>query len=139
MAFETNEGVLKLIVYVAVVSEGKILLVQYDDAPNPDRGGWWVPAPEMTYGQGPHELAKEVLGELGLDTSTPELVETESFTSPGGWHCMFHYLAHPQESVAPNANYAKWDWFNADELPLAGEFAHGEWERGLALRRLGAQ
>ena len=93
MAFETNEGVLKLIVYVAVVSEGKILLVQYDDAPNPDRGGWWVPAPEMTYGQGPHELAKEVLG--------------ESFTSPGGWHCMFHYLAHPQESVAPNANYAK--------------------------------
>ena len=84
MAFETEEGILKLIVYVAVVSDGKILLVQYDAAPNPDRGGWWVPAPEMRYGQGPDELAKEVLAELGIGDCAAELVETESFTTPGG-------------------------------------------------------
>ena len=137
MAFETSEGVLKLIVYVAVVADGKILLVQYADAPNPSRAGWWVPAPEMTYGQGPDELAKEVLVQLGLDKCEPVLVETESFTSPGGWHCMFHFRAQPQQSVAPNKIYSAHAWFGADQLPPAEEFAHGEWERRLALRRLG--
>ena len=139
MAFETEEGVLKLIVYVAVISDGKILLVQYDAAPNPDRGGWWVPAPEMRYGQGPDELAKEVLEELGIGDCAAELVETESFTTPGGWHCMFHYRAGPPPPVAPNSNYARWEWFSADNMPPADEFAHGEWEKRLALRRLAGE
>ena len=98
-----------------------------------------MPAPEMAYGQGPDELAREVLGELGLSRCEPALVETESFTTPGGWHCMFHYWVEPQQAITPNANYAKWEWFGAGELPPAGEFAHGEWERRLALRRLGQE
>ena len=62
-----------------------------------------MPAPEMAYGLGPDELAREVLGELGLSRCEPALVETESFTTPGGWHCMFHYWVELQQAITPNA------------------------------------
>jgi len=43
--FETKEGVIKPIVYVGIVQDGRLLLVDYKEAPNPEKKGWWIPRP----------------------------------------------------------------------------------------------
>lgn len=136
MAFETDKGVLKLITYVAVVANSKILLVDYVEPPNPKHSGWWIPAPELEFGEAPDKVARNVLATLGVEGCNLQLTETESFETPGAWHCIFHYVARPETEVDPTSAFRKWQWFSAEELPPAPEFAHGEWEQRLALRQL---
>ncbi len=138
MAFETSDGTLKLITYVSVVRRDAVLLVKYVTPPNPDKAGWWVPAPEIEFGQDPLETVGSVLGSLGLSGATPDLVETESFTVGGAWHLMLHYRVTTDMDPAPDATYDDCAWFAAADLPPAGDFAHGGWERSLVERRLTA-
>ncbi len=138
MPLRTDKGVLKLITYVAVVKEDRILLTEYVTPPNPDKPGWWIPAPELEFGEDPLDVARGVLTDLGAKDASLFLLETESFQTPTAWHCMFHYRAVVADDVQPGDKFARCEWFSADTLPSADEFAHGGWERRLALRRLDA-
>ena len=53
--FETKEGVIKPIVYVGIIKDDKLLLVNYKKAPNPAKEGWWIPAPGLAFGEDPTE------------------------------------------------------------------------------------
>lgn len=138
MPLQTDQGVLKLISYVAIVRDDRILLTEYVTPPNPDKGGWWIPAPELEFGEDPLDIALGVLADLGAHGASLSLLETESFQTPSAWHCIFHYHAVTVDDVQPGDKFTRCEWFSAGALPAAEEFAHGGWERRLALRRLGA-
>jgi hypothetical protein len=136
MPLETTAGVIKLITYVAVVRDERILLVEYVTPPNPMSPGWWIPAPECEFGQDPADRAAMTLDELGFPGVEARLVEVESFVSPGGWHVIFHYRAEVRTDAAPSEAIRRHAWFGGDDLPRPAEFAHGGWEVKLARRMI---
>ncbi len=136
MPFSTDQGIIKLITYVAIVREGQVLLVQYDRPPNPEKTGWWIPAPELEYGQEPQARVALVLQQLGIPEAQAELVETESFVVGTAWHLILHYRAVVTGDVQPGEGIRSCQWFDAANLPEAGAFAHGKWEQRLALKHL---
>ncbi|NRF68430.1 NUDIX hydrolase [Aquincola sp. S2] len=141
MAIETPQGLLKLISYVGVRRAGRLLIVRYDTPPNPDKPGWWIPAPEAAYGEDPLEVAARELSRLGYDDVMPRVVDVESFpVGERNWHVVVHCLAEVHADPQPGAGIAQWRWCSEAELPEAAEFAHKRWEQALARRliRFGA-
>jgi len=138
MAFETPSGTIKLIMYVSIVCGQRILLVEYVTPPNPDKKGWWIPAPEISFGEDPAARAATVLADLGFADALAELCDIESFTVGGAWHVIFHYRAEVASDAkpVPGAGIRRWQWVSAEDMPDAPAFAHGKWERSLALRRI---
>lgn len=138
--FETKDGkILKLITYFGIRSDDSILLVEYKQPPNPNTKGWWVPGPELNYGDDPEEAAQNFLRSIGYREAKVKLVGTESFVSPGGWHFILKYVADvPEPKVPQVAPFEKWRFFGRKDLPEAKELAHGKWERNLALELLRA-
>lgn len=133
MPLVTQDGVLKLIVYVGIRRNGRLLLVQYQQAPNPDKQGWWIPAPEVPYGEDPEEQAARAAAEFGFEGAKPRLMNVESFTMGGGnWHVMVHYVVDVDSDPKNTGMLREWAWFAADALPAPAAFAHGRWEVGLA-------
>jgi len=134
METTTTEGKrVKLITYVIAYDGGRVCLVKYRTPPNPERSGWWVPAPELEYGQDPAERAQAVLRSLGLTRCEVRLAAVESFTTRD-WHLIFHYRATTSSDLAPGVEYESARWFDVKDLPDAREFAHGSWERDLVVR-----
>lgn len=139
MALQTPQGELKLIVYLGVRREGRLLLLDYELPPNPDKPGWWIPAPEVGYGGDPLERVTEAAAALGFAQARPRLFDVESFTMGGGnWHVLVHYLLDVQADASPGPDVRRWMWATADELPEAADFAHKRWELELARRLLAA-
>jgi ADP-ribose pyrophosphatase YjhB (NUDIX family) len=137
MSLSTPQGVLKLITYVGIRWGGRLLLVDYASAPNPDKKGWWIPAPEVEYGGDPLERAAEELAILGYLDVEPRLMDVESFTmGDGNWHVIIHYVADVNSDPDPGADIQKWKWVDQASLPEPSQVAHGKWEVKLASRML---
>ncbi|WP_284614607.1 NUDIX domain-containing protein [Aquabacterium humicola] len=135
MAIETSQGLLKLISYVGVRNAGRLLIVRYETPPNPDKPGWWIPAPEAGYGDEPFEVAQQALARLGFDDVTLRVMDVESFSvGERNWHVCVHYVGDVAHDPRPREGIAEWRWCAEHELPDAAEFAHRRWEHSLARR-----
>lgn len=126
--FETKEGTIKPIVYVGIIKDSKLLLVDYKNAPNPAKSGWWIPAPGLEFGEDPAEKAKTVLKEMGYTNASPQLHDVESFVLPGGWHLIYHFVCKVSGEVEPNDTINSIKWVTAQELEGLKDMAHGKWE-----------
>ncbi len=129
--FETKEGVIKPIVYVGIVNKDRLLLVEYKQAPNPSKSGWWIPAPGLEFGEDPEERALKVCEDFGIEPSDINLNGVESFVLPGGWHFICHYVARTTTEPKPSPNIKKYRWVTAEELSEMKDIAHGKWEVGV--------
>ncbi len=111
--FNTKEGTIKPIVYVGILNEDKLLLVDYKNAPNPAKSGWWIPAPGLEFGADPLVTAAGVLTDLGFGrAAAPRLHSVESFVLPGGWHLIYHYVCNVSTDAKPSENITKHKWAN---------------------------
>ena len=126
--FETKEGVIKPIVYVGIVRNGKILLVNYKEAPNPTKTGWWIPAPGLAFGEDPTEKASELLKDFGFSGKNLKLHGVESFVLPGGWHIINHFVCEVVGEPKHHDNIAEYRWVTKQELEEMKDIAHGKWE-----------
>lgn len=129
--FETKRGVIKPIVYVGIVKGDRLLLVDYTSAPNPDKKGWWIPAPGLEFGEDPQEKAQAVLAELGYISTPVKLYSVESFVLPGGWHLIHHYVCKVTTDPKSHDNFKAYKWVNQAELESMTDIAHGRWEIGV--------
>lgn len=134
--FETKEGTIKPIVYVGIVKNGKLLLVEYKQAPNPSKQGWWIPAPGLEFGEDPLEKAQQVCEELGINTDSIKSFDVESFVLPGGWHLICHYRVQTDSEPKLSENIKAFKWMNSKELLEMKDIAHGKWEVGVGQRYL---
>jgi ADP-ribose pyrophosphatase YjhB (NUDIX family) len=134
--FETKEGVIKSIVYVGIVKGDRLLLVDYENAPNPSKKGWWIPAPGLVFGADPEAAAKAAAEELGIADGLPALSGVESFVLPGGWHLIYHYLVKTSSDPKVGGNFRQAKWVTAFELDGMKDIAHGKWEIGVGKRFL---
>lgn len=125
--FKTRQGVIKPIVYVGMINKDRLLVVDYKVAPNPNRAGWWIPAPGLDFGQSPLEKAQSLVSELGFESSKIRFKDIESFTSPGGWHLIFHYVCGVSGEPKPNENIKAYRWVTSCQLEEV-KLAHGSWE-----------
>ena len=119
----------KLVADVAVVADGRVLLVRYDDVSRYDgQRGWFLPDDYLANGEHPDAAAKRIVREqAGLDVD-PALAEIESLTG-GAWHLIFHYraAAAAPDTVRLGANVAAAEWFPLTALPPDAEQAHDGW------------
>ncbi len=129
--FATKEGVIKPIVYVGFVKENRLLLVKYKTAPNPDKNGWWIPAPGLKFGEDPIEKAATVATEYGFSDSNIKLHNVESFVLPGGWHLIFHFVCRVKNEPKQHENVIQYKWVECEELVAMKDLAHGNWEIGV--------
>jgi ADP-ribose pyrophosphatase YjhB (NUDIX family) len=134
--FEAKEGTIKPIVYVGVICKEKLLLVDYKQAPNPNKTGWWIPAPGLNFGEDPAEQAAKVVAELGLAAQSIKLKDVESFVLPGGWHLIYHYVVKTESETVQNPNIKDFKWVTSDELSKMKDIAHGKWEIGVGMSYL---
>lgn len=129
--FETKEGVIKPIVYVGIVRDNKLLLVDYKNPPNPAKSGWWIPAPGLEFGEDPTEKAASVVAEFGFSEKKIRLKNVESFVLPGGWHLIYHFVCHVEIEPKGHENVNQYKWVSIQELETMKDIAHGKWEIGV--------
>lgn len=123
----------KLVTYLLLRRVDQVYLVRYKESPNPKRSGWWIPAPELEFGEHPEDCAKRILKSLGIELATLHSAGIDSFVTKD-WHILFYYTADMTETPTPGPQYEVGQWFPLSDLPAASEFAHGGWERDLVLR-----
>jgi|SRR5579885_3627194 len=126
----TEYGELKPIVYLGAIRSNSLLIVKYRTPPNPTKQGWWLPAPEIQYGQDPAEQAAKLVSSLGLSLHRQVFAGLESFIANNAWHLLFKYRCEVSGEVKHD-NVADCNWITLDNLPPATEFAHGNWELDL--------
>lgn len=126
--FKTDEGILKPIVYVGIIKDNRLLNVDYLKAPNAVKVGWWIPAPELEYGEEPQKKAVQICQEFGIQVNSMKLHDVESFVSPGGWHLLFHYVIKTLSEPCVNPNVRNFRWITDSELSEVKDMAHGNWE-----------
>ncbi len=126
--FQCAEGVIKPIVYVGIIKNQKLLLVQYHQPPNPNKSGWWIPAPGLEFGQDPMAAAVAVVNDLGLSSIEMKLQDVESFVTPGGWHLISHFVGATSDEPQIQGNIKAIRWVSAQELSDMNDIAHGKWE-----------
>lgn len=126
--FETKEGVIKLIVYIGVINRGRLLILEYVNSPNPTKSGWWIPAPELKFGEDPEVIVQNTCRDLGLDAASLILSSIESFVVRGGWHFICHYTVKTNSELKLNSNIKNFKWVNIEELEQMKDMAHGKWE-----------
>lgn len=129
--FETKEGVIKPIVYVGIIKSGKLLIVDYFNAPNPSKSGWWIPAPGLEFGEDPMEKAESIVSDFGFSNNQLKLKSVESFVLPGGWHLIYHFVCNVTGELNPNENIKAHKWVTPKELEEVTNMAHGKWEIGV--------
>lgn len=134
--FETKDGIIKPIVYVGIVNDDRLLLVDYEVAPNPSKSGWWIPAPGLKFGEDPRECAEKVASDLGIDIESLSLEGIESFVLPGGWHFICHYLIQTDSEPKTGSNIRATRWVTTEQLEIMDDLAHGKWEIGVGMRFL---
>lgn len=129
--FKTEQGIIKPITYVGLIQEGKLLLVDYKESPNPSKSGWWIPAPGLAFGEDPFEKAANLVSEMGFENQSLQLKSVESFVLPGGWHLIYHFVCLVKGQPVATENIRAFKWVNSQELALMKDIAHGKWEIGV--------
>ncbi len=137
--FASEKGVIKPIVYVGIVRGDQLLMVDYVEAPNPAKSGWWIPAPGLEFGEDPVETAEKVVKDFGFEPTDMSLHDVESFVLPGGWHLIYHYRCHVKGEPKAHPNVRAYRWVGADELNTLSNVAHGKWEVAVGRSYLEAQ
>ncbi|MEA2554631.1 MAG: hypothetical protein QOJ65_2807 [Fimbriimonadaceae bacterium] len=127
MPITTECGPFKPIIYLGAIGPGGLLIVKYKVPPNPEKQGWWLPAPEIGYGDDPSEELTGLVSDLGLSLKHQALIGVDSFIANGAWHLLFKYRVAVGGEVS-HENIAEHRWVKSDSLPTASEFAHGNWE-----------
>ena len=130
MPIETEHGLLKPIIYLGAIGPAGLLIVKYKTPPNPEKDGWWLPAPEIEYGEDPAEQVAKLVQDLGLESKRLRPEGVDSFMANGAWHLVFKYRVDVTGNVE-NENVLYHRWATAETLPAAAEFAHGQWEYDL--------
>ncbi len=130
MPIQTEHGPLKPIIYLGAIGPAGLLVVKYETPPNPEKKGWWLPAPEISYGGDPAEEVDKLVKDLGLESKRLRPEGVDSFVANGAWHLAFKYRADVEGEVE-NENVISHRWVTADTLPVPTEFAHGQWEYDL--------
>jgi ADP-ribose pyrophosphatase YjhB (NUDIX family) len=138
MPIKTDQGDIKPIIYLGAIGAKGLLIVKYKVPPNPLSPGWWLPAPEINYGEDPSEGAAKVAKEMGLDVRRQQLIGIDSFVNNNAWHFMCKYRMDVAGEVS-HENIEDYRWVTVDSLPPASEFAHGNWEVELCRFFLGAE
>ena len=132
-----------LVADVALVADGKVVLVKYRDPEQYDgESGWFLPDDGLAYLEHPQAAAKRILKEqLGVGEGMKlRLGHFESFEGGHGtWHMSWHYrvdCASPPD-LAPGPTVGESRWFPLDGLPPRSEIAHHGWALQIlrALRR----
>ncbi|MES2801202.1 MAG: hypothetical protein V4654_01815 [Bdellovibrionota bacterium] len=126
--FETPSGTIKPITYIGIVNNDKLLLVNYKQAPNPTKTGWWIPAPGIPFGKDPKGIAENTALEFGFTNADIKLLDVESFVAPGGWHMIYHYILKTNIEPKPHNNINAYKWVTMKELSQMEDIAHGRWE-----------
>lgn len=134
--FETNAGVIKPIVYVGIRNDNRILIVLYKESPNPNKTGWWIPAPGLHFGDDPKEKAEKVCIDFGIDIQDFKIFDVESFVILGGWHLITHIIVDTNSDPKPNSNIQEYKWVTSEQLSQMTDLAHGQWEIGVGKRYL---
>jgi hypothetical protein len=130
--FETKAGTIKPIVYVGLIQENRLLLVNYKTPPNPSKGGWWIPTPGLDFGEDPTEKATTLISDFGFSSDPLRLHGVESFVLPGGWHLIYHFVCPVAGEFKNHKNINDHKWVTLQELELiAKDLAHGKWEAGV--------
>lgn len=126
----------KLVADVAVVADGRVLLVRYEDVSRYDgQRGWFLPDDYLAEGEHPDAAARRILREQAGLQLEPTLAEIESLAN-GTWHLIFHYraAAAATDEVRTGANIAAAEWFLLDALPPDAEQAHEGWASNVLSR-----
>jgi ADP-ribose pyrophosphatase YjhB (NUDIX family) len=127
MAIKTESGDLKPIIYLGAIGPEGLLIVRYKTPPNPCKQGWWIPAPEIGYGEDPSDEVAALAKDLGLQVRHQELAGVDSFMANDAWHLVFKYRVEVTGDVS-HENIEEARWVTTASLPSANEFAHGNWE-----------
>lgn len=129
-----------LIADIALLAEGKVLLVRYKDVNKYDhQKGWFLPDDALLHLEHPDQCAQRILKEqLAFDAASPSLHYIESFMgNDESWHLVFHYKSELPKipTLLPAADIEKAEWFDLKNLPSPSEIAHHGWALGI-LRRI---
>jgi len=120
----------KLVADVAIVAQGRILMVKYRDTRKYDgQTGWFLPDDFLKDLEHPEDASRRIATEqLGLAAPDSRLGFIESFGN-GAWHLVFHYRADFERmpSVRKGSNVAEMEWFDLRKLPNPEEVAHHGW------------
>jgi hypothetical protein len=79
MPIKTEQGDLKPIVYLGAINNDRLLIVKYKVPPNPNALGWWLPAPEIEFGQDPADEMVALVRDLGLELRTMSMAGGRQF------------------------------------------------------------
>ena len=132
-----------LICDVAVLVEGNVLMVKYEDMAKYDgEAGWFLPDDVLRELEHPTRAAARILKEqLGLAADDePRLGLIESFRGNNGtWHLSFHHVAEfaSVPEIRPEKGVAAAQWFPLDALPPRSEVAHNGWSLGVLKKMAG--
>jgi ADP-ribose pyrophosphatase YjhB (NUDIX family) len=117
---------------VAILAEGRVLLVRYQDTmPYDGQSGWFLPDDLIAHLEHPSEAARRIAREqAGLDLDATDLGLVESFGN-GRWHLVFHHVARLEAVPVASAgsNVKDLAWFDLEELPSDDHLAHHGWAR----------
>ena len=134
MLFETPNGKIKFVCYVGIIKDDRILLVEYENPPNPEKKGWHVPTLELNFGEHPEDQVKGILKDFGIRPGHIKLVNTEStLDSQRTWHMLYYFRVDTTDDLFRAKNVRRHGWFLANGLPHPIEQQHGKWEQNLAL------
>jgi ADP-ribose pyrophosphatase YjhB (NUDIX family) len=121
-----------LVADVALLAEGRGLLVRYKDTNKYDhQSGWFLPDDALNHFEHPEMGAKRILKEqLGVSAPKLTLGLLESFKGDAGtWHLAFHYKAEFNKApqIEPSEDLDKSEWFPMNQLPDRSQVAHHGW------------
>src|SRR2546428_9332145 len=113
----------RLVPDVALIADGRVAMVRYQNADRYDgQTGWFLPDDFLMHEEHPDRAASRILKEqLSAILRGPRLGFVESFGN-GGWHLIFHYRVDVPRRPAIKAgkNVAALEWFDLRKFPPAG-------------------
>ena len=130
MPIQTEHGPFKPIIYLGAIDSAGLLIVKYKTPPNREKDGWWLPAPEIAYGEDPAAQVGKLVQDLGLECKRLRPEGVDSFVANGAWHLIFKYRVDVAGSVR-NENILDHRWVTSETLPAPAQFAHGQWDYDL--------
>ncbi len=128
--FTTPQGVIKPIIYVGIVSQEKLLAVEYKTAPNPGKTGWWIQHRVLNLGKTPQRKRRKCL-KNSEPPSEVRLHGVESFVISDRWHLIYHFVIQAPLFEVRHSNIQNFKWVSASEIAEVA-WAHGSWEAAVA-------
>jgi len=129
-AGDTECRVHRLVADVAIIADGRVLLVKYRDTSRYDhQPGWFLPDDYLQHREDPGGAARRIAQEqVGIALPSSRLGHVESFGN-GFWHLVFHYQADLGSTQPPasSENVLAAQWFPLHALPPPEEWGHEGW------------